>query len=325
MLSRRNILGSAVGAAAMGFAPKVWAQQAWPQKPVTIIVPFAAGGNTDGIARMAAQRLTEAYGMAVNVENRLGAGGAIAAEFVAKAPPDGYTLLTGSLPVMAVVPAMSKVRFDSVKDFAPISNIATNPFALVVSKDMPVQTLEEFVAYVKARPDKISYASAGAGSLTHLTMALFLKRAGLNMIHVPYRGNAPALADVVAGHVPVIFSNLSDALPQISGGTVKLLAVSSEKRTALAPDARTVSEAGYPGFNVLTWNGLMAPAGTPSAIIDKIAATMSAAVKEEAFRKQLADYGVDPLAAPPAEYAAMLKQDMAIWKEAVDIAGVKQQ
>lgn len=324
MLSRRNVLSSAVGAAAAGLAPKAWAQQAWPQKPITIICPFAAGGNTDGIARMAAQRLTEAFGMAANVENRAGAGGALAAEFVAKAPPDGYTLLTGSLPVMAVVPAMSKVRFDSVKDFAPISNIATNPFALVVSKDMPVQTLEEFVTYVKARPDKISYASAGAGSLTHLTMALFLKRAGLNMIHVPYRGNAPALADVVAGHVPVIFSNLSDALPQISGGTVKLLAVSSEKRTALAPDARTVSEA-YPGFNVLTWNGLMAPAGTPSAIIDKIAATMSAAVKEEAFRKQLADYGVDPLAAPPAEYAAMLKHDMAIWKEAVDIAGVKQQ
>jgi tripartite-type tricarboxylate transporter receptor subunit TctC len=156
-------------------------------------------------------------------------------------------------------------------------------------------------------------------------MALFLKRAGLQMAHVPYRGNAPALADVVAGHVPAMFSNLSDAVPQINGGAVRLLAVSSESRSALAPDAPTVAESGYPGFNVLTRNGLLAPAKTPTAIIDKIADTMSAAIKDEAFKKQLADYGVDPLAARPAEFAAMLKQDMVTWKEAVELAGVKQQ
>lgn len=325
MISRRNILSLSAGAAALGLAPRAFAQQTWPQKPVTIICPFAAGGNTDGIARMAAQRMTEAYGMSVNVENRPGAGGAIAADFVAKAAPDGYTLLIGALPVMAIVPAMQTVRYDSIKDFAPISNIATNPFALVVNKDLPVKTLAEFVAYVKARPDKLSYSSAGIGSLNHLSMALFLKRADLQMAHVPYRGNAPALADVVAGHVPAMFSNLSDALPQINGGGVRLLAVSSEARSALAPNAPTVAESGYPGFNVLTWNGLMAPAKTPTAIIEKIADTMSAAIKDAAFKKQLADYGVDPLAARPAEFAAMLKHDIVIWKEAVDLAGVKQQ
>jgi tripartite-type tricarboxylate transporter receptor subunit TctC len=325
MITRRNILSFSAGAAAVGLAPKAFAQQTWPQKPVTIICPFAAGGNTDGIARMAAQRMTEAYGTTVNVENRPGAGGAVAADFVAKAAPDGYTLLIGALPVMAIVPAMQTVRYDSIKDFAPISNIATNPFALVVNKDLPIKTLADFVAYVKARPDKLSYSSAGVGSLNHLSMALFLKRADLQMAHVPYRGNAPALADVVAGHVPAMFSNLSDALPQINGGAVRLLAVSSEGRSALAPDAPTVAESGYPGFNVLTWNGLMAPARTPTAIIEKIADTMSAAIKDEPFRKQLADYGVDPLAARPAEFAAMLKQDMVIWKEAVDVAGVKQQ
>ncbi|MBN9084493.1 MAG: hypothetical protein BGP04_12230 [Rhizobiales bacterium 62-17] len=325
MISRRNVLSSAAGVAAFGLVPKAFAQAAWPQKPVTIICPFAAGGNTDGIARMAAQRMTEAYGMAFNVENRPGAGGAVAADYVAKSAPDGYTLFIAALPVMAIVPAMSKVRYDSQKDFAPISNIATNPFALVINKDLPIKTLDEFVAYVKARPDQLSYGSAGVGSLNHLSMALFLKRAGLQMSHVPYRGNAPALADIVAGHVPAMFSNLSDALPQISGGSVRLLAVSSAERSALAPDAPTVAEAGYPGFNVLTWNGLMAPAGTPKAIIDKIADTMSAAIKDAPFRKQLADYGVDPLAAHPAEFAETLAKDMAIWKEAVEIAGVKQQ
>ncbi len=242
MRSRRAVL--IIGAILTVMASSALAQTAWPQRPVTIIVPFAAGGNTDGFARMAGQRLGEAFGQAFIVENRPGASGAIAADLVAKAQPDGYTLFLAALPVMAVVPAVNKVRYNSLKDFAPISNIATNPFALVVNKDLPVTTLQGFVDYVRAHKGNMSYGSAGVGSLNHLSMALFLKQAGLEMIHVPYKGNAPALADVVAGHVQAMFSNLSDALPQTNGGNVRMIAVSSQQRSPLAKDVPTVAEFG---------------------------------------------------------------------------------
>lgn len=225
---------------------------------------------------------------------------------------------------MAIVPAINKVRFDPLKDFAPISNIATNPFVIVVNKDLPVKTLAEFVDYVRARKGQLSYGSAGIGSLNHLSMALFLKQAGLDMTHVPYKGNAPALSDVVAGHIPAMFSNLSDALPQAAAGNVKMLAVSSDKRSPVAAQVPTVIESGYPNFNVLTWNGLMAPAGTPKEIVDKIAQVVAMAVKQPNFATQLAQYGVDPLGSSPDEYKAMLARDIATWAEAVEVAGVKQ-
>ncbi|MDB5619931.1 tripartite tricarboxylate transporter substrate binding protein [Tardiphaga sp.] len=323
MHSRRIFLGLAA-AAATGLGSSAWAQ-AWPQKQVTVIVPFAAGGNTDGIARMAAQRLGDALGKTFVVENRPGAGGAIAAELVKRSAPDGYTLFVAALPVMAIVPAMSKVRYDPLKDFAPISNIGTNPFALVVNKDLPVKTLKEFVEYVRASKASLAYGSAGVGSLNHLSMALFLKRAGIEMTHVPYKGNAPALSDVVAGHIPAMFSNLSDALSQAAGGNVRMIAISSAKRSALAADVPTVAESGFADFNVLTWNGLMAPAGTPPDIIERMAKELAAAVKDPKFAAQLVDYGVDPLGDTPAEYAAMLAKDIPLWAEAVEIAGVKQQ
>jgi tripartite-type tricarboxylate transporter receptor subunit TctC len=322
--SRLTLFLAAIGVASVGFSSCTLAQ-AWPQRPVTVIVPFSAGGNTDGIARMTAQRLGEAFGKPFIVENRPGASGAIAAELSKRAAPDGYTLFVAPLPVMAVVPAVSNVRYDPQKDFVPISNIATNPFALVVNNDIPVKTLSEFVDYVRANNHRLSYGSAGAGSLNHLSMALFLKRAGLEMIHVPYKGNAPALADVMAGHIAAMFSNLPDALAQAKGGTVRLLAISSEARSPLVPEVPTVSESGYPNFNVLTWNGLMAPAGTPQEIIDRIAHEIVVAVKDPKFAAQLADFGVDPLGNTPAEYKAMLANDIPIWAEAVDVAGVKQQ
>jgi tripartite-type tricarboxylate transporter receptor subunit TctC len=315
----------AVFAASLALGASQACAETWPQRPVRLIVPFAAGGNTDGIARIAAQRLSEAIGEQFVVENKPGAGGAIAAELVAKATPDGYTLLIAALPVMAVVPAMSKVRYDSVKNFAPISNIATNAFVLAVNKDFPAKTLQEFIATVRARPGQLSYGSAGIGSLNHLSMALFLNRAGLDMTHVPYKGNAPALSDVVAGHIPAMFSNLSDALPQAAAGNVRLLAVSSESRAPLAREVPTVAESGFPGFSVLTWNGLMAPAETPKPIIDRIAAEIAAAVKDPAFSAKLQEFGVDPLGNSPDEYRDMLARDVATWAQAVEVAGAKPQ
>jgi tripartite-type tricarboxylate transporter receptor subunit TctC len=322
IISRRLLLSGAASVSAFGIRCAL--AESWPERPVTVIVPFAAGGNTDGIARMMAQWLTDIFGKPFVVENRPGAGGAIAAEVVAKAHPDGYTLFVAALPVVAIVPVLNKVHFDPQKDLAPISNVATNPFVLVVNKDLPIKTLKDFVDYVGQRKDQLSYSSGGVGSLNHLSMALFLKQAGLTMTHVPYKGNGPALADVVAGHVPTMFSNLSDALPQAQGGTIRMLAVSGEKRSPLAPQIPTVAESGYPNYKVLTWNGLMAPAGTPPEIIEKLAREIAIAVKDPRFKVQLVQYGVDPLGSTPSEFKAMVARDIAIWTEAINVAGLKQ-
>jgi tripartite-type tricarboxylate transporter receptor subunit TctC len=323
MQTRRTVLICIVGLTTLGLVGPIQSQS-WPEKPVKIIVPFAAGGNTDGIARTIAQRLGETFGQQFVVENRTGAGGTIAAEVVARSPADGYTLLMAALPIIAIVPAMSKTRYDPMNDFAPISNVATNPFVLAVHKDVPVKTLAEFVAYVRAQPQKLSYASAGIGSLNHLSMALFLKLADLEMIHVTYKGNAPALSDVVAGHVPAIFTNLSDALPQAAGGTIRLLAISSEQRVPQLSDVPTVSESGYPTFKTLTWNGLMAPAGTPKPIIDRIATEVRRAVKDPKLVERFASYGVDAVGSSSEQFAATIAADITLWAEAVKIAGVKE-
>jgi tripartite-type tricarboxylate transporter receptor subunit TctC len=273
---------------------------------------------------MIAQRLSEKIGQQFLVENKVGAGGALAADIVARAHPDGYTLFLPAVSVLTIVPKMMKVKYDPIKDFAPISNVATNPFVLIVHKDVPVKSVAEFVAYVKAHKDTISYASAGVGSLSHLAMALFLKQAKIEMTHVPYKGNAPSLADVVAGHLPTMFSNLSDALPQMTAGNVRAIAVSGDKRAVQAPDVPTVAESGYPTYKALTWNGLVAPAGTPKEIIDKVAKVVEDACKEPAFAQKLAAYGVDPLGNTPEEFAKMIKEDMATWATALKAAGVEE-
>lgn len=325
MFTRRTVLksltGLTVSAAAIGrsFA------QGWPARPVMLLVPYAAGGNTDGIARIAALRLSEAFGQQFLVENKPGAGGALAAETVLRAEPDGYTLLIAALPQVAIVPAMQRVKYDPVKDFVPVCNIASNPFVLLVNKDMPVKSIGEFIAYVKAQPGKIAYASAGAGSLGHLAMALFLKLAGLDMIHVGYKGNAPALGDVLAGHVPAMFSNLADALPHASTGAIRILASSGAKRAKQLPNVPTVAESGFPTFRAETWNSLMARRGTPNDIVDKIAGELARAVKDPKFAERLESFGTDPLGDGPDVFAKTIAADIALWAQAVEVAGVKQQ
>jgi tripartite-type tricarboxylate transporter receptor subunit TctC len=299
--------------------------QDWPNRPVKIIVPFAPGGNADGMARIIGQRLGEVLGQSFVVENRTGAGGVIAVESVARSPADGYTLLWGVQPQIVIIPAIQKVPYDPVKDLVPISVLATNPFVLVVNGKLPVKSVAEFVSYVKAQPAKLSYGSSGIGSVAQLAMALFLKRAGLDMTPVHYKGNAPALVDVVAGHVPVMFSSLADALPQAQAGNVRLIAMSGLKRAAQVPDVPTVAETGYAGYNVVTWNGLMAPAQTPRPIIDRVAAEVARAVKDPAFAERLTKFGVDPLGNSPAEFVKLIEAEIPLWIEAVNIAGVKMQ
>src|SRR5262249_9691604 len=298
--------------------------QTWPQqRPIKIIVPFAAGGNTDGIARMIAQPLNEAFGEPVVVENRPGAAGALAAEAVARAPADGHTLLMATPTQFSLLPATGKAPYDPVKDFAPISIIGTNPYVLAIHPSIPATNLKEFVDYVRSQPNKINYSAPVFGGLSHLTMVLFLKRAGIEMNPVSYKGGSAPMTDLIGGHVPVYFALLSDVVPHAKSGAVRLLAVSSEHRLAAIPDVPTVSEAGYPGFKALTWNGLVAPAGTPADVVNRIAGEVARAARDPKLIERLAGFGVDPLGNRPEEFSAIIAGDLALWGEAVKIAGIQ--
>jgi tripartite-type tricarboxylate transporter receptor subunit TctC len=294
----------------------------WPQKPVKIVVPFAPGGNTDGIARLIAQPLGATFGQQFVVENRAGAAGVVATEAVVRSPADGYTLLMGTPSQITIAPAMAKTPYDPVRDLAAISIVATNPYVLVINPALPARTLPEFIDYVRSRPEKLTYAAPVFGGLSHLSMVLFLKRAGLEMTPVSYKGGAAPLADVIAGHVPVYFATLSEAVSQARSGTVHLLAVSSEKRVPQLPDVPTFAESGFPGLKAMTWNGLMAPAAVPKEIIGRIATAVEAAAKDADFAKRLASFGVDPVGSTPEQFAATIAADLALWGEAVKLAGI---
>jgi tripartite-type tricarboxylate transporter receptor subunit TctC len=323
MILRKLFAASVILAACNALDANAQGQaQTWPSRTVKIVVPYAAGGNSDVMARVVAQRLTEHFGQTFIVENRIGANGALAADTVARSPADGYTLLWAVTPPMTIAPAMAKLNHDPIRDFAPISAVAINGFVLVVHKDLPPKTLAEFIAYVKAQKEKMSYAEGTAGSVTHLAMALFAKRAGLDMTNVSYRGNAPAMNDVIAGHLQTMFSNVSDALPHAASSAIRLLAVSTAKRDAQAPNVPTVAESGFPDFNVVTWNGLVAPANTPREIVDKVAGEIARAVKDPQFAGRLKAAGADPLGNTPDEFAALIKADTATWADAVAVTGL---
>jgi tripartite-type tricarboxylate transporter receptor subunit TctC len=309
------------GGLVAGLPTSVFAKD-WPTRPISLMVPFAAGGNTDGIARLVGQYLGDKLGETFVVENRVGAGGMIAAGAMARAKPDGYNMMMAALPQFAILPVLNKTTYDPVKDFAPISNLASNPFCLVANPKFGPKTLKEFIAYVKARPGKLSYASGGTGSLSHLTMVLLLKRAGLDMVHVPYKGGAPAIVDVLGNQVPVYFGNLSEALPHADGKLIPL-AVSGTKRSKKLPDVPTVAESGYPGFRSETWNGLVAPAGTPNAIIELVAREAKNAVADPEVLKKFDAYGVDPIGSTPTEFADIIAADIAQWHSAIKEAGIK--
>ena len=306
-------------------SPVAASAEMWPSRPVKILVPYAAGGNSDGMARIAAQHLAEAFGQPFIVENRVGANGAIAAEAVVRSPADGYTLLWAATPSIAIAPALARLTYDPISDLAPISVVGINGFVLLVNKDVPAKNLAEFVAYVRARPRILSYAEGSAGSITHLGMALFLKRAGLEMQNVSYRGNAPALNDVIAGHLPAMFSNISDAVPHAESGAIRLLAVSTDSRAPPFPNVPTFAESGFAGFKVMTWNGLMAPSGTPRDIVGRIAQEILRAAGDPIFVRRLDGYGAAPLGNTPEDFRTMIAVDTKLWVEAVRFSDIKLQ
>jgi tripartite-type tricarboxylate transporter receptor subunit TctC len=299
------------------------AQTSWPQKPIRIVVPFAPGGNTDSIARVIAERFTQSLGQAVVVDNKVGAGGTIAAEFVAKAPADGYTLMMAAMPVMAVLPVINKTNFDPLRDFVPISNVGSNPFVMGIHKSVPANNLPEFVAYMRKNPGKFNYASGGSGSVSHLSAALFVKRADLDMTHISYKGGAPAVTDLLGGNVQMYFGNFSELYPHVSGGNIRIIGVSSEKRAAQLPQVATIAESGFPGFKTVTWNGLMAPAGTPPAVVARLADAVREALAAEGTQSKFQQMGVDAIGSSPREFAETLRADIAVWSEAAKAANLK--
>jgi tripartite-type tricarboxylate transporter receptor subunit TctC len=294
--------------------------QEWPSKPVTVIVPFAAGGNTDVMARMASNRLAAELKQTFVVENRLGAGGAIAANYVAQAAPDGYTLLFGAAPQIAVVPRIQKINYDPLTSFVPVSIFGTGPFILAISKEIPAKTLSEFVAYGKGR--KLNYASGGIGSIGHLSGALLVARAGLDCVHVPFSGGGPATSALIAGQIHMYFGNASELIPQAESGKITMLGVATDRRMKQLPNVPTISET-YPNFALSSWNGFLAPAATPRAIIDKLASLVMATTKDPAIVAQLDNLGITPNGTTPAEFAAQIAREQPLFDEAIAAAGLK--
>ena len=298
------------------------ADGSWPTRPVRLIVPFAAGGNTDAIARLAAERMGSAFAQPFIVDNRPGASGAIGAEFVARSTPDGYTYCICTLSQLGPVPLTQKVGYDPLKDLTGVSNIGSNPFVIAVAANLPVTTLKEFVDYSRARPNALNYGSGGTGNLTHLVGALFLDRVGIQMTHVPYKGGAPALADLLGGQIQMYAASPSEVIAHAKTGKVKLLAISGDRRTPQLPDVPTVAES-YPKFRAVTWNGLLAPAATPVAILERVNAELSRALKDPAFLDRLARIGVDPAPTTRAEFNAAIRSDYALWRDLIKATGIK--
>jgi tripartite-type tricarboxylate transporter receptor subunit TctC len=311
-----------VALAAIG--PSQALAQAYPTKPVRLVVPFPPGGSTDIVARIVAQRLGERIGQPMVVENRGGAGGTIGTEAVAKAAADGYVLGFASTSTHAVAPAVyAKLGYDPIKDFAPISLVAVTPYLLVVNPKVEVKSLKEFVAYVKPRPGKFNYASAGTGSTTHLAMEMLKSAAGLFILHIPYNGNGPAGTAVIAGDVEFLFGSLPAVLPHAKSGRVRALAVGTPKRSPALPDVPTVAESGFPGFDASLWLAVMAPAGTPAAVVDRLNKEIVAVVRSPDAADALNKAGAEPTTSTPAELANMVKDGVRKYAAAVKRAGVK--
>jgi tripartite-type tricarboxylate transporter receptor subunit TctC len=319
-----------VTGAATVFAPRASAQSAagasapaYPVKAIRIVVPFPAGGTSDILSRAIGQKLTEEWKQPVIVDNRPGAGANIGAEIVVKSPPDGYTLLLAST-IHTINPSLyRKLAYDPVKDFTPITLIATTSQVLVVHPSLPVKTVKELVAYAKERPGAINYSSAGKGSQPHLTAELFKSRTGIDIVHVPYKGAPPAMTDLLAGHVALSFATSPSAVPYVKSGKLRALAVSTMRRISALPDVPTIDESGVPGFEASGANGLVGPAGMPGALVEKLNATVVRIVKEPAMTKFLSEQGADPFTTTPAEYAAYIKSEVAKWAKAVKDSGAR--
>lgn len=314
---------SAVAAALALATPFALAQApAYPKQPVTLVVPFPAGGPTDAMARVLAQKLGDRLGQQVVVDNKGGAGGSIAAEFVAKASADGHTLFFGTTGTMAINPSLySKLRYDPVKDFAPVSLMATTMNVLVVNPQVPARSLADVIKLAKAKPGDITYGSAGNGSSNHLSGELFRSTAGIQISHIPYKGSAPALVDLLGGRITMMFDTIAQQTQNIAAGKVRAIAVTGPKRSPLLPEVPTAQEAGLKDFDVTIWFGVLAPAGTPAPVIDKLSREIAAVMSTDEMKKRMQADGAEARPTSPAEFAALIRSDLAKWSPVVKASG----
>jgi tripartite-type tricarboxylate transporter receptor subunit TctC len=327
-LERRRLGKLAANLAALAlvslpFAAAAQTAPAWPTRPVTVVVPFAAGGGTDIAARLLATRLGQKWGQSVVVDNRTGAGGLVGAEAVAKARPDGYTLLIGNVGTQSINPSLYKMPYDADKAFAPVSLFAELPFAFVVNPNVPAKTPKELVALAKASPDKYTYASSGSGGSPHLTAEIFQQATGVKFLHVPYKGGGPAMADLMAGHVDMLFASILETSGYVKGGKLRALAVTSAERSPAMPEVPTLAELGVPNAESGSWVALLAPAGTPQALLDRISADVKEVVATPDMSKALIAQGATPRGSTPAELQKTIDADKARYGQVIKTRGIK--
>jgi tripartite-type tricarboxylate transporter receptor subunit TctC len=300
------------------------AQSSYPAKAIRFVVPFPAGGPLDIVARAIGQELNRSWGQPVVIDNRPGAGGNIGADYVAKAAPDGYTLLMGAVSTHAInVTLYSKLPYDPIKDFAPITLVTSVPNVLVVHPSVPAKTVRELIAVAKARPGQLNFASGSTGSAGHLAGELFKTMAGVDMVHIPYKGAGPAVVDLLAGHVSLMFDNLASGLPNIKASRVRAIAVTTLRRSPFLPDLPTISESGLPGFDIGTWFGVFAPGGTPRDIVGKLNTEIVRILNTPSMKERLANLGAEPMGNKSEEFAAFIKSEIPKYAKVIKASGAK--
>ncbi|KTT14701.1 Bug family tripartite tricarboxylate transporter substrate binding protein [Pseudacidovorax intermedius] len=317
-------LMAAVATGAMPMPAVGQAQAAYPNKPIHIVVPFPPGGSTDVLARRIGDKLASAWGQPVVVDNRAGAGGTVGADYVAKSAPDGYTLLMGVTGSNAIAQALyARLPYDVVKDFAPVSMVVSAPLVLAVNPEVKVRTAQEFLALAKSKPGGLSYGSAGNGTSMHLTGEMYKQAAGVSMVHIPYRGSAGMLTDLMSGQIQATFGDVLVLLPQIQAGKLRALAVTSKTRHPMLPDVPTLDEAGLKGFEALSWQGLFAPAGTPPEVVEKLSAEVNKAVRSPDVREYFASRGFIVEGTTPAAFKALIEGEVKKWTPIVKYSGAR--
>ena len=298
--------------------------QAWPAKPIKLVAPSTPGDAPDVIARMVADKLSPVLGQQVVVENRPGAGGVVGSEAVAKSPADGYTLIMGNAGSHGINAAVySKLPYDIQRDFVPVSQVAMAPNIVVINPGIPANSVAEFIAYAKANPGKLSYASGGNGSSAHMSMELFKSMAGVDIAHVPYKGSTPALTDLIGGQVAIFIGNMPPTVPHVKSGKLRALAVTTKGRSALMPELPTMTDAGLPGYETVAWFGVFAPAGTPPEIVNRLSAEIGKIARSPEMRDKLVAMGAEPVGGTPEEFKAVVDRDIAKWKPLAQKVGIK--